>query len=72
MKLFIATAWVLEVLVVVHFSHSSACLLEKKNVVAVFEGKIKEQDSEISRPGLQCVLEVLWEVWADLCISQGC
>lgn len=46
-------------LVVVHFSHSSACLLEKKNVVAVFERKIKEQDSEISRPGLQCVLEVL-------------
>lgn len=45
-KLFIATGWVLEVLLVVHSSPSSACWLEKKNAVA--EGRIHEQDTGIS------------------------
>lgn len=33
--------------VVVHFSHSMACLLEKKKVAVIFVGKIQEHDSEI-------------------------
>lgn len=44
MKLFIATAWMLEVVVVVHFSHSMACLLEKNKVAVVFAGEIQECD----------------------------
>lgn len=70
-KLFVATAWMLEVVVVVHFCHSMTGLLEKKKVVVIFAGKIQDYDSEISCPSLWGMLEVLWEVWADLCISLG-
>lgn len=58
-KLFIATALMPEVVVVVHFSHSMACLLENKKVAVIFAGKIQEHDSDISCPNLQGMLEVL-------------
>lgn len=72
MKLFIATAWTPEVVVVVHFSHSTACLLENKKVAVIFAGKIQVHDSDISCPSLQGMLEMLWEVWTPLCSSPGC
>lgn len=69
--LFITIVWILGLVIAVQFSHSMAYLLEKKQLVVIFAGKNQEHDSEIC-PSTQGMLEILWEVWADLCISLGC